>query len=217
MNSESKNILEIKKFDAWKRQQVVDEAILTAIGRAAKRFGRGVLGAAKESGKGLKYAIANTKRVYDQDQELASGTSNLAKYANIRNSSIRGVRYSSGKEVTIPQYQQRQREKIVNPSTRKEISATDSFVKGIQGAEDVIDAGIRLTKAKLGLKPVLGTKNTSAIGLPFAALTAIGRAGLDTFKNRLMTYDPAATTSQNRKNPQRTSFLMNYMKRLKNV
>ena len=210
MNRNPKNLQEINKFEAWKRQQIINEIFRASfpriaaagLGRAAKRLGSGLIGAVSVA---PKYVTKTAKAMGDVQQKTkVLGTQITPRYT----AWVKAGKPDSGRPFgrrEIRQFKRTQRDirnqsfKVDSVSKKQIIKAKSSIGLGIQGAKSAISAVDRAFDIKMP-KPVVAAKNI---------LTTIPRivtgAAIENIKQNILSYDPDLTSAQNKRLPHRSS------------
>lgn len=210
MNITKENLLEIKKFEAWKRQKTINEIAvkaslpkiaLASSGRALKRLMVG----RNSDGTGIESAAGGALRVVPRVLKAFGGASKNIKDVQ-QGKHI--PRVGRGQFMSQKDYGQMQKQSIYSKFEKGLRDTKLGIVGGIQNAQDALGAGLRAAAIK---SPKIG----GAIETTSKPVRVLAGAAIDTLKNRIMTFDPNKTSAESRRNPARTSFLSNVATRMK--
>lgn len=193
MNKKLENLQEMQKFEAWKRQQTINDAFLPAAAAVAAGRALRKLGAA---GKIIPRTFKNLNRT----RQIYSGVRK-----NIRDVQSGKIvpRTSSGTFMNRGTYAQSQGQRILSAGVRTIDAAKRTIVGdksigrlgGISAAQSKLSALNRMAEISAG-KGVMGTTLRAVTAIPRAL---VGGA-IDSLKNKIQTYDPMLTSAQNRQN-----------------
>lgn len=215
MNTSKENLLEIKKFNEWKRQDELNEIIFrasrprfaaNAIGRAGASLVGGVIGAVRNTINSIKQT---TGVAIDADRNV----SNVLDRTSPRPR-------AGGKFISDKQYSSIEAQRIKNISAAGDASVKSSVIGGLKGAQSAIRAGVRGVKmrnANLSTPPTGTTrfpKDSSKKTVLGRVTSAIANGVVDKMVNTIHSYDPGKTTAQNRKNNSNVSLGSHIIKRL---
>ena len=215
MNISKQNLLEIKKFNEWKRQQELSEVIFrasrpgfaaAALGRAGARLLGGVVGA----GRAAVNTISNTTQV------AADANRNVSNVLD-RTSPRPRV---GGKFISDRQYSSMEGQRVRNTGAVGNAAIKSSAIGAFRGAQNAIRAGVRGVKmmnANLSTPPTgtnLFPKDSSQKSILGKVTSAIANGVVDKMVSTIHSYDPGKTTAQNRKNNLNVPLGSHILKRL---
>jgi len=204
MNTSKENLLEIKKFNEWKRHEELNEIIfrasrprfaVNAIGRAGASLVGGAIGAVRNTINSIKQT---TQVAMDADRNV----SNV-----LDRTSPRPRAGSSGKFISDRQYSSMEGQRVKNVSAAGDTSVKSSVIGGLRGAQSAIRAGVRGVK----MMSNMDSGKKTALG---RVTSAIANGVVDKMVSTIHSYDPGKTTAQNRKNNSNVSLGSHIIKRL---
>jgi len=204
MNTSKENLLEIKKFNEWKRHDELNEIsfrasrprfAVNAIGRAGASLVGGAIGAVRNTINSIKQT---TQVAMDADRNV----SNV-----LDRTSPRPRAGSSGKFISDRQYSSMEGQRVKNVSAAGDTSVKSSVIGGLRGAQSAIRAGVRGVK----MMSNMDSGKKTALG---RVTSAIANGVVDKMVSTIHSYDPGKTTAQNRKNNSNVSLGSHIIKRL---
>jgi len=204
MNTSKENLLEIKKFNEWKRHDELNEIIfrasrprfaVNAIGRAGASLVGGAIGAVRNT-------INSIKQTTQVAMDANRNVSNV-----LDRTSPRPRAGSSGKFISDRQYSSMEGQRVKNVSAAGDTSVKSSVIGGLRGAQSAIRAGVRGVK----MMSNMDSGKKTALG---RVTSAIANGVVDKMVSTIHSYDPGKTTAQNRKNNSNVSLGSHIIKRL---
>ena len=203
MNTSKENLLEIKKFNEWKRHHELNEInfrtsrpgfAAAAIGRAGARLLGGALGA----GRAAVNTIGKTAQVAaDANQNVTNVLNRTSPRPRVKGQFIKHSDYAS-----------MEGQRVLQTGAAGRSNIKSSAIGALRGAQNAIRAGVRGVKMMSNMdsskKTVLG-KVTSAIA----------NGVVDKMVHTIHTYDPGKTTADNRKHDLNAPLGSHILKRLK--
>lgn len=202
MNTSKENLLEIKKFNEWKRQDELNEIsfrasrprfAVNAIGRAGASLVGGAIGAVRNTINSIKQT---TQVARDADRNVSNVLDRTSPRPRV-----------GGKFISDRQYSSMEGQRVKNIGAAGDTSVKSSVIGGLRGAQSAIRAGMRGVKMMSNMdsskKTVLGR-----------VTSAIANGVVDKMVSTIHSYDPGKTTAQNRKNNLNVSLGSHIIKRL---
>jgi hypothetical protein len=215
MNTSKENLLEIKKFNEWKRHHELNEITFrasrpgfaaAAIGRAGARLLGGALGA----GRAAVDTIGKTAQVAaDANQNVTNVLNRTSPPPRVKGQFIKHSDYASMEGQRVLQ---------TGAAGRSNIKL--SAIKALKGAQNAIRAGVRGVKmmnANLSTPPTgttLFPKDSSQKSTLGKITSAIANGVVDKMVSTIHTYDPGKTTADNRKHNLNAPLGSHILKRL---
>jgi hypothetical protein len=204
MNTSKENLLEIKKFNEWKRQDELNEIIFRA---SRPRFAANAIGRAGASLVGGAIgAVRNTLNSIKQTTQVAMDANRNVSNVLDR-TSPRPRAGSSGKFISDKDYSSMEGQRVKNISAAGDASVKSSVIGGLKGAQSAIRAGVR------GVK-MMSNMDSSKKTILGRVTSAIANGVVDKMASTIHSYDPGKTTAQNRKNNLNVSLGSHIIKRL---
>jgi hypothetical protein len=209
MNTSKENLLEIKKFNEWKRHHELNEInfrasrpgfAAAAIGRAGARLLGGALGA----GRAAVNTIGKTAQVAaDANQNVTNVLNRTSPQPRVKGQFIKHSDYASMEGQRVLQ---------TGAAGRSNIKL--SAIKALKGAQNAIRAGVRGVKMNTNLStPSTGTDSSQKSTLG-KITSAIANGVVDKMVSTIHTYDPGKTTADNRKHNLNAPLGSHILKRL---
>jgi len=203
MNTSKENLLEIKKFNEWKRHHELNEInfrtsrpgfAAAAIGRAGARLLGGALGA----GRAAVNTIGKTAQVAaDANQNVTNVLNRTSPPPRVKGQFIKHSDYAS-----------MEGQRVLQTGAAGRSNIKSSAIGALRGAQNAIRAGVRGVKMMSNMdsskKTVLGR-----------VTSAIANGVVDKMVNTIHTYDPGKTTADNRKHDLNAPLGSHILKRLK--
>jgi len=190
MNTSKENLLEIKKFNEWKRHDELNEIIFRA---SRPRFAANAIGRAGASLVGGAIgAVRNTINSIKQTTQVAMDANRNVSNVLDR-TSPRPRAGSSGKFISDKDYSSMEGQRVKNVSAAGDTSVKSSVIGGLKGAQSAIRAGVR------GVK-MMSNMDSSKKTILGRVSSAIANGVVDKMVSTIHSYDPGKTTAQNRKN-----------------